>query len=647
MSSNRILSEDAGRDPDCDSGIGSASSSSSNELAGRNHWSLVNKGDLLTASTTGTSIEDGGVMDSQSETGTTNTSTAIGSSNLSTSLSRDSDSNQETTVAQTVPLPVVGQGTVTTPSPGQSFCPNPTEANPNINTNTNTEKESITNIHEDAGQDLATTPTVTMTNSRYPPPLFCPLTRRLFQDPVVAPDGHTYERDVLLQRSQQEYLTQERLYPNRALQEILDEEPRHPFLEQLWEHSLWPPDRPLPDAYYCPITFELMHVPVIDPEGNTYEKAAIVHWLRVNGHSPISRSSLHVTQLYPNHVIRELLEYHANDKPNHPALSKWKSEPPPSVPEPSDIPVYPSTFAELEAHHAHMRRQRHKVIACTILGVICLILAIIGAASYGGYCIFISIWLGCCVRDSCRRLRELRYEHNQERLSLEEAQNRVEALHERLRQLQQEEAQEDLRLSTVGGGGGVGGGVEQFHSVEDVPLGQQGMLQRVEALHEQYVRQQEPALPMPGRAEQSIQDRDNATLDQQETQPPMDAIQDPSRQQQEPAAPRTRCEEHIFPRQDEEQEQEIDLEEGNMLPTASTLQDPSSVQLAVESTRFNYGPVAVSAGNLSEPRLEGSFPVEDEDIELGPVDISLPVGPPTTTGASGLPERSDNTLQNF
>ena len=39
----------------------------------------------------------------------------------------------------------------------------------------------------------------------------------------------------------------------------------------------------------CPITQEPFWDPVIDPEGNTYEKSAIVQWLNENNVSPITR----------------------------------------------------------------------------------------------------------------------------------------------------------------------------------------------------------------------------------------------------------------------------------------------------------------------------------------------------------------------
>lgn len=62
------------------------------------------------------------------------------------------------------------------------------------------------------------------------------------------------------------------------------------------------------DAYYCPITGELMQDPVIDPEGHSYERNAIVTWLHKNPISPITRSPLDITRLRPNRALKESID---------------------------------------------------------------------------------------------------------------------------------------------------------------------------------------------------------------------------------------------------------------------------------------------------------------------------------------------------
>jgi hypothetical protein len=132
---------------------------------------------------------------------------------------------------------------------------------------------------------------------QFPPPFYCPITNQLFLDPVVAPDGLSYERTVLLQtnpgnptrenssNTTNVGLSKDQVYPNRALQRIMEEyleltedsweagirrfqKSIETGIQQLWERSIWPTgggsatglasSSALPDAYYCPITFDLM-----------------------------------------------------------------------------------------------------------------------------------------------------------------------------------------------------------------------------------------------------------------------------------------------------------------------------------------------------------------------------------------------------
>jgi hypothetical protein len=42
-----------------------------------------------------------------------------------------------------------------------------------------------------------------------------------------------------------------------------------------------------PSSFLCPITHELMTDPVIDPDGNSFERSAIENWLKEHSTSPI------------------------------------------------------------------------------------------------------------------------------------------------------------------------------------------------------------------------------------------------------------------------------------------------------------------------------------------------------------------------
>ncbi|CAM4905461.1 unnamed protein product [Rotaria socialis] len=64
----------------------------------------------------------------------------------------------------------------------------------------------------------------------------------------------------------------------------------------------------IPSSFLCPITHELMTDPVIDPDGNSYERAAIESWLHQQKNSPITRTQLNTSDLRPNRALRESIE---------------------------------------------------------------------------------------------------------------------------------------------------------------------------------------------------------------------------------------------------------------------------------------------------------------------------------------------------
>ena len=62
------------------------------------------------------------------------------------------------------------------------------------------------------------------------------------------------------------------------------------------------------DHLVCPILGEIMMDPVIDREGNTYERSAITEWLQKSGTSPITRSPMSIDDLTSNRVLSGILE---------------------------------------------------------------------------------------------------------------------------------------------------------------------------------------------------------------------------------------------------------------------------------------------------------------------------------------------------
>lgn len=60
--------------------------------------------------------------------------------------------------------------------------------------------------------------------------------------------------------------------------------------------------------HICPITLTMMTDPVIDREGNTYERAAIAEWLHLHTTSPITRNPMQLSDLVPNRALRDEIE---------------------------------------------------------------------------------------------------------------------------------------------------------------------------------------------------------------------------------------------------------------------------------------------------------------------------------------------------
>lgn len=55
------------------------------------------------------------------------------------------------------------------------------------------------------------------------------------------------------------------------------------------------------ESFLCPITHELMNDPVIDPDGNSYERSAIEDWLRQHSTSPIV--SFKLKEIFSSFII--------------------------------------------------------------------------------------------------------------------------------------------------------------------------------------------------------------------------------------------------------------------------------------------------------------------------------------------------------
>lgn len=61
-------------------------------------------------------------------------------------------------------------------------------------------------------------------------------------------------------------------------------------------------------SFYCPITGDLMSDPVVDSEGNTYERIAIESWIDGHKTSPITRNVITLQDLRPNRSLKNIID---------------------------------------------------------------------------------------------------------------------------------------------------------------------------------------------------------------------------------------------------------------------------------------------------------------------------------------------------
>jgi len=221
----------------------------------------------------------------------------------------------------------------------------------------------------------------------FPAAFYCPITKKVFEDPVVACNGITYERSAIEEQEINDVPSDKPLYQNRSLKSIIEEvqlDRASSGLKRFVRHLLTHPDRPLPDGYYCPITLNMMHVPVVDPEGYSFEKVAIEGWINVNGNSPVTRQTITIDSLYPNHTLVALMtaESKKSDGDVHPGFLQWREESGPPAffmqqrgdEPPTPVASFPTTPEQLEAFQ--QARELVRLKRRTIGLVLFLLLAI-------------------------------------------------------------------------------------------------------------------------------------------------------------------------------------------------------------------------------------------------------------------------------
>ena len=62
------------------------------------------------------------------------------------------------------------------------------------------------------------------------------------------------------------------------------------------------------DSFICPINQTIMEDPVITPYGTTYERSAILNWLKKNKTDPLTKKTLSKEMLITNYALRSAIQ---------------------------------------------------------------------------------------------------------------------------------------------------------------------------------------------------------------------------------------------------------------------------------------------------------------------------------------------------
>lgn len=72
------------------------------------------------------------------------------------------------------------------------------------------------------------------------------------------------------------------------------------------------------DTLTCPITLELFVDPVLADDGHTYERSAIIEWVKIhNGTSPMTRQPIKIKELKSNRLIKQLADQYRSTSPSN------------------------------------------------------------------------------------------------------------------------------------------------------------------------------------------------------------------------------------------------------------------------------------------------------------------------------------------
>lgn len=70
---------------------------------------------------------------------------------------------------------------------------------------------------------------------------------------------------------------------------------------------LTPNNPEVPRSFFCPLTLDIMFEPVLDTQGNSYERVAIEAWLTLYQVSPLTKQYMDIRSLIPNKAMQDVI----------------------------------------------------------------------------------------------------------------------------------------------------------------------------------------------------------------------------------------------------------------------------------------------------------------------------------------------------
>ena len=129
----------------------------------------------------------------------------------------------------------------------------------------------------------------------------CPITEGVMAVAMICSDGHSYEKRAIKEQFQNNNFSSpitgkkitKDIIVNRALNSAIEE------FNTGGEGE--------PEAFCCPITYEIMQDPVICSDGNSYERAAITEWFEKNDTSPLTGEKI-TKNVITNKTLKKAIE---------------------------------------------------------------------------------------------------------------------------------------------------------------------------------------------------------------------------------------------------------------------------------------------------------------------------------------------------